>query len=313
MKLEEVASLWVREKQNTVKTSTLSGYFMMCQRVLIPFFGETEIGDIDGGKVSDFVSARLATCSVKTVRDNLAVLKMLLAFAAEELGQNVPRGKWKIAWPSSNLRGTRIERYSQRQVKAILAYILDNPDNTALGVFIALTTGARIGEICALRFSDVDLNTGLIHIEKTLSRVWDIHTLAQGDTMRSSLLEDTPKTRNSFRDVPVCPKLKRMLKPFCASASPDCYILTGTLRCCEPRVFRARAARLVRAAGVTPVLKFHALRHTFASTLIENKVDPKTVSSILGHANVSITLNLYVHPSDDMKSRAVSKAFQGLM
>lgn len=131
--------------------------------------------------------------------------------------------------------------------------------------------------------------------------------------IETRLIESTPKTKNSRRDVPIIPKLKKMLKAFSAISKPEYFINSGNIRCCEPRVFRNQAARLVEASGVSPVLKFHALRHTFASTLIENHIDPKTVSAILGHSNVAITLNLYVHPSDQAKADAISKGLRGLL
>lgn len=313
MTLKEVIEIWIPEKKRLVKESSFSAYCLICSRVLIPAFGVKEVQIIDKIAVRAFVYRELEAKSAKTVKDELIVLKMLLEFAADELNQVIPSTKWKIVWPTANLESRKIERYSPSQLKTIIDYLINNPSNASLGLLIALTTGVRIGELCALRFSDVDFNNGVIHITKTVERIARITRLDCDSKLSTKLIESTPKTKNSRRDVPTTPKLKKLLKDFAKVSKPEHYINTGTIRCCEPRVFRNKAARLIESAGVTPVLKFHALRHTFASTLIENNVDAKTVSSILGHANVSITLNLYVHPSDQAKSTAVSKGFKRLL
>lgn len=313
MKLKEVIDLWLPEKKRQVKESTFSAYSLTCSRIIIPAFGEMDVSSIDKIAVRSFAYRELESKSAKTVKDILIVLKMLMNYAAEELDQSIPSLTWKIVWPSSNLDNHKIERYSQKQVKSIIDHIMANPGNTSLAVLIALTTGMRIGEICALRFSDIDLDKGVIHITKTVERVATLSGMESNSKMETRLIESTPKTKNSRRDVPLTPKLKKMLKAFDAVSKPEYYVTSGSVRCCEPRTFRNQAARLIEASGVSPVLKFHALRHTFASTLIENHIDPKTVSSILGHSDVSITLNLYVHPSDKAKADAISKGLRGLL
>lgn len=313
MTLKEVIDLWMPEKKRQVKESTFSAYCLTCSRILIPAFGEKEVGEIDKIAVRSFAYRELESKSPKTVKDILIVLKMLMKFAADELDEVIPSVEWKIVWPSANLENHKIERYSPKQMKTILDYLMENPSNVALGMLIALTTGVRIGELCALRFSDVDFDKGVIHITKTVMRIARISDMERDSKITTALIESFPKTKQSRRDVPITPKLRKILKAFSAVSKPEYYINSGKTRCCEPRVFRAQAARVIEAAGVSPVLKFHALRHTFATTLIEANVDPKTVSSILGHSDVSITLNLYVHPSDEAKASAVNKGLRGLL
>lgn len=301
------------EKKRQVKESTFSAYSLTCSRVLIPAFGNKEVAEIDKVAVRSFAYHELEYKSPKTVKDILIVLKMLMKFAADELDQIIPSVEWKIVWPSANLENHKIERYSPKQMKVILDYLAENPSNVAMGILIALTTGCRIGELCSLRFSDVDFDKGIIRITKTIERIATITGMESDSKMVTKLIESTPKTKNSRRDVPITPKVKKMLRAFSAVSKPEYYIISGTNHCCEPRTFRNQAARVIEAAGVSPVLKFHALRHTFATTLIENNVDAKTVSSILGHSNVSVTLNLYVHPSDEAKASAVIKGLRGLL
>lgn len=311
MTLKDIINLWIPEKKRQVKTSSFGLYMFTCREVLIPALGDIEVKDIDKFRVRSFAYKELETKANHTVRDILMVLKMLMKFAAEECDEKIPSLEWKITYPSANLEKSGIERYSQKQMKAILDYIFENPGNVALGVAIALTTGIRIGELCALRFSDIDLEKGVIHISKTMERIPLLDGLEPSSGKKTEVAEGLPKTKSSCRDVPIMPKLKKMLKDFSRIAKPEYYVNTGKSVFCEPRTYRKMAASLIKAAGVTP-LKFHALRHTFATTLIENKVDAKTVSSILGHSNVAITLNLYVHPSDDAKAKAVNKGLNFL-
>lgn len=313
MKLKEVIEFWAPSKKRQVKESTFAAYIVICSRTLIPAFGDMDVSLIDKTAVRSFAYRELESKAPKTVKDSLIVLKMLMNFAAEELDQSIPSLEWKIVWPSSNLENHKVERYSQAQVKRIINHLMENPGNMSLAVLIAITTGIRLGELCALRFSDVDFDKGVIHITKTLERVGIPSEMTSNSKIMTKIIESTPKTKNSRRDVPIVSKLRKLLKGFSDLSKPDYFISSGTARYCEPRYLRDKAKQLIEAAGISPVLKFHALRHTFASTLIENNIDPKTVSSILGHANVAITLNLYVHPSDKVKAEAVGKGLKGLL
>lgn len=307
MKLKEVIDYWKPLKQKQVKESTFAAYCLTCKTVLIPVFGEMEVSEIDKTIARSFAYKALETKARHTVKDILGVLKMLMKFAVEELDQKIPSLSWNIIWPTSNNENYKIERYSQKQVRIIFDYIKEHPGNIATAVMIALTTGMRIGEICALRFSDIDFSQNVIHVNKTMGRIYD------SELEKTKIIVNTPKTRNSRRDIPMTPSLKKILKAYAAVSGADYYVISCRDKCIEPRVLRENVARLIKRSGVSPVLKFHAFRHTFATTMIENHVDPKTVSAILGHANVAITLNLYVHPSIETKANAVNKGLKGLL
>lgn len=313
MRLREVIEVWMPEKKRQIKESSFAMYCGICRHDIVPVFGDMEVGEIDKFAVRKFAYRELETKSIKTVKGSLMVLKLLLKYAAEELDQKIPSLEWKIVWPTVNLEKHGISRYTPRQMKTILDYLMENPSNASLGVMIALTTGARIGEVCALRFSDVDFDKNVIHITKTLQRIYMFEGMDTESGRGTKLFEGMPKTRNSGRDVPILPKLRKILKAFAAVARPDYYVASGKTSCCEPRLLRVKYKKMITKAGVSPVLTFHALRHTFASTLIENNIDPKTVSSILGHSDVGITLNLYVHPSDAAKASAINKGLKGLL
>lgn len=311
MKFKEIIKKWLTEKKRQVKPGSLSAYTYICRRYLIPEFGNKVLAEIDKFLVRDFAYRELETKKAKSVKDIMIVLKSIMIWAQDELEMSIPSTKWNISYPTRNHSSNQIERYSKSQLKQICQYAIESPGNETLALLIAATTGIRIGELCALQFSDIDFNKNVIHISKTMERILDGNVEATGHS--SKIIIGPPKTISSNRDVPITKEVRAILKRFAAISKPEYYVNTGKPSFCEPRTFRKHAAMLIQNAGVSPVLKFHALRHTFATVMIENKADPKTVSAILGHANVAVTLNLYVHPSDGVKTAAVHKALKGFL
>ena len=167
----------------------------------------------------------------------------------------------------------------------------------------------RIGEICALQYGDIDLERKVIKVSKTIER---IYMLESGGQMRSTkVIIGEPKTISSRREIPIMKDIYPLVKKFAAIARPDYYVCTCSENYVEPRTFRNYYRHFILdKVGLKHCIKFHGLRHTFASTLIENKVEVKTVSSILGHSDVSTTLNVYVHPSEDTKRNAINAALK---
>lgn len=310
MKIKEVAPLWAQEKKRQVKKSTFAAYMLTYSKRILPILGEVEVEEFDKFKAREFAYRLLEEISTKSARDIMIVVKMIVNYAGDEIGLKIHPTTWKIAWPTDNLNTQKIERYTPAQVKKILNYISDNPSNSSLGVLIAITTGMRIGEICALRFSDINFEKKTICVSKTLERIYNFDPT--GHKGKSEVIESVPKTKSSNREVPIIPMLLKLLKGYASVSKPDYFVNSGGPRFREPRIFREHAAEIVRKAGVSPVLKFHAFRHTFGTTMIENHIDPKTVSAILGHSDVSITLNLYVHPSEEAKASAVRKGLNKL-
>ena len=124
--------------------------------------------------------------------------------------------------------------------------------------------------------------------------------------MKTELMMSTPKTKSSQREIPIVPKLFKMMKDFAKISKPDYFVCSGTTTPLEPRTYRNYYMKKIEEIGL-PRLKFHGLRHTFATQLIASKADVKTVSAILGHSDIATTLNTYVHPSRDDKKNALSK------
>lgn len=164
--------------------------------------------------------------------------------------------------------------------------------------FICLNSGLRIGELCALKWKDVDLERKIIYITKTLQRIYVSDVQRKTDIIIAS-----PKTSASIREIPVGEKILSLIKEL-PYYNKENYILTNTSSYIEPGIFRRYYKSFLRKNNI-PVLKFHCLRHTFATRLIENGADYKSVSEILGHSTIHTTLNMYVHPMIEEKRRCV--------
>ena len=191
--------------------------------------------------------------------------------------------------------------------KKILDYIRQNFTFRNLGIYISLSTGLRIGEVCALRWSDINVDSGTISVQRTIERIYII----EGEKKHTELVINTPKTKNSCREIPMSKELLALVKPLKKVVNADYYILTNEPLPTEPRTYRNYYKRLMEHLGI-PKLKFHGLRHSFATRCIESNCDYKTVSVLLGHSNISTTLNLYVHPNMEQKKRCIAKMFKSL-
>jgi len=181
---------------------------------------------------------------------------------------------------------------SDSDADKLISHLISDGGSVCTGILLAVNAGLRIGEICAMRWSDVSLEKGTICVQRTVQRIKNDTSDANG--ARTCLYFGEPKSRSSRRTIPLPQFLCDLLTPL---ASPgDCFVLTGTPEVMEPRALQYRFKRILLEVGV-PDINFHALRHTFATRAIDTGVDVKTLSKLLGHSDVQTTLNIYVHPS----------------
>lgn len=314
MTLEQVYNLWYKDKRRQVKDSSLSVYVVAWKKHLKPAFGKYEVSDITRQVVKPWVYGLLDTqsLSVRYIQDLLMILKMIIRYANEELEQPVSSLSWNIAWPTANIThaAQSFKRYTVEQVRKITNYILENSTSESLGVLLALCCGMRIGEVSALTWADIDLKAKTVNIDKSMGRCY---TADEDGNLRKTVVRvGKTKTYSSTRVIPFPNKLLDLFKRFSAIYKPEYYVTSCKIKPIEPRLFRVHARDILIEAGIdsNEILTFHSLRHTFASMMIDVGADVKTVSSILGHANVSITLDLYVHPSKETKSKAMNMAMK---
>ena len=165
---------------------------------------------------------------------------------------------------------------------------------------MALHTGMRIGEICALSWSDIDFNKKVIHINHTLTRVLD-------DKNKTKIILDSPKTEASKRAIPLCSTIETILEEEYARRKSD-FVVSEKHTFIGTRTFEYRYKQFLKNNNIQDI-NFHSLRHTFATRCVQAGVDIKSLSEILGHANVSITLNTYVHSSIETKRNQLEKLY----
>ncbi|AZA93620.1 Integrase [Chryseobacterium nakagawai] len=299
----QIVKLWKKDKQLYVKKSSFSAYVLLLENHLLPKFAE--VSSIEEEEVQKFVFQKLEQgLSQKSIKDVLIVLKMVMKFGAKyKWIQYTP---FDIQYPTVR-ENQSIEVLTRTHQKKVMNYIQEHFTFRNLGVYICLCSGMRIGEICALTWEDIDTDNGIINIRKTIQRIYII----EDGKRRTELLLDTPKTKNSIREVPMSRDLLRMLKPFKKIVNPLFFVLTNDAKPTEPRTYRSYYKNLMKQLDV-PEIKFHGLRHSFATRCIESKCDYKTVSVLLGHSNISTTLNLYVHPNLEQKKKAIDQMFKAL-
>ncbi len=301
--ISEIVELWKNDKKQYVKKSSFSAYVLLIENHLLPEFGEKF--SIEETEVQTFVFKKLQQgLSQKTIKDILIVLKMILKFGAKN--KWTEHHSFDIQFPTV-CEKSNIEVLSRIHQKKIMNHIQEHFTFRNLGVYICLSSGMRIGEICAITWDDIDTDNGIIHVRRTIQR---IYTIDEG-IRKTELILDTPKTKNSIREIPMSKDLLRMMKPIKKIVNNSFFVLTNEAKPTEPRTYRAYYKNLMKELGI-PDLKFHGLRHSFATRCIESKCDYKTVSVLLGHSNISTTLNLYVHPNLEQKKKAINQMLRGL-
>lgn len=299
---EALSCAWVEDKKNYVRLSTMCAYQTILRTHIIPYFKEANV--ITENEVQSFVLSKLSEgMSQKSVKDMLVVLKMIGKYAQKKKLMEVEL--MDIAFPS-NETPKKIEVMSRQDEKKLISHLSENFSFENLGMLICLGTGMRIGEICGLRWEDIDLDNAEIGVNRTVERIY-----LNSPNEKTRLIIEEPKTVNSKRKIPLSNSLLKIVKPLKRVVNNLFYIVTNSETPMEPRIYRKRFEKVLEKLGITK-LRFHGLRHTFATRCIEASNDYKAVSAILGHASITTTLNLYVHPNSEQKKKCIEKMLKSL-
>ena len=292
---QEVSKIWCDAKCPIVKHSTMCAYMLTLQTHLLPRFGAMTV--ITESDVQQFVIDKFASgLAKKTIRDSVAVLKSIAKYGGKH--KIFPFEEWEIEYPT-NTDVHRLQTLTLNHQRILMRHLIEKPTSQNIGILLALCTGMRIGEICALKWEDVDFNQKIITVKHTVGRVYNC------ESKSTEKIHSSPKTKNSCREIPISKQLLQPLKTVKkASSSP--YVVGTSIHSKEPRSYRDYFTRLLKRLDI-PLIVFHGLRHTFATRCIESQCDYKTASVLLGHSNVATTLNLYVHPNLNQKKRCVEQ------
>lgn len=288
----DIAQKWLTHIEKERKYSTYIKYLKLYKQHIEEALREASISDISDHFVTEKIFG--ADCS-KDISLNmkhsiLAVMNQILKYANEYCQCPAIRLSNKY----SKDRNTRIEIINHSDQALLLRYLYQDIDISKAGIILCISTGLRLGEICSLEWEDIDLEQMIIHVNRTVQRIALLN-----QSVKTSLMVTPPKSVFSIREIPISETLAQILAQI--KGDRHGYILSGA-KPMEPRTYQNHFKRYLRAAKVKEY-NFHTLRHTFATNCIDNGMDVKSLSEILGHSDIQITLNRYVHPTMDTKRR----------
>lgn len=301
---------WLLISRSKVKESTYVKYYTIINRHLKPELGRSLLQNMNTVLIEQ-LSHKLLTeqkLSAKTVRDILTVLKSILKYAESQCGTG-SISSIKVIYPREVKKEMRVLTVEEQN--RLIRELTDNTDAVKFGILLALITGMRIGEICALKWGDVSITDRVLHVSQTMQRL----QIPEEDSIRRTrILVGEAKSSCSDRYIPLtgsalilCENMRR--------EDPDAYVLTGAPdRYMEPRTLHNHLHRICQSCGLEEV-HFHTLRHTFATRCVEAGFEVKSLSEILGHSNTKVTLDRYVHSSMELKRSNMEKltVFDGMV
>lgn len=300
--VQEAVVLWLKEREPYWKQTTYSTYRNMVNKYILPKLGKVHINCMDERKMEMFL-----TEIRKEKRLSAGYLRNICAIIIRAMKYMKKRYHYEIRIPDHILP---LDRHRERmlpgetELAVLETHLLQQAkegDSTCLGILIALYTGLRIGETCALTWEDINLKEGIIYIRKNLQRV----KTQDGQKNNTEILLQTPKTSTSQRMIPIPPVLLNLLKT--KEKTDNSYVIRGKKKSwAEPRTLQYRFAKILNQCGLE-TFNFHMLRHAFATRCIEGGFDIKSLSEILGHSSIQVTLNLYVHSSMQRKKQLMDQ------
>ncbi len=310
--IKQYAIEWLDNIQSKVKQSTYVKYTNIANNHIIPSLGNVDIHTLSTELVKKFVDEKLTAgnrlsqngLSSKSVKDIISVLRQIMKYAED-----------KGAISDCNFDLIHIKNASSVQEPitenahmVLVRYLLKDIDNIKLGILICLYTGLRVGEICAMKFEDISLTESIIYVNKTMQR---LQTLSETSTKKTEIVISAPKSRCSCREIPlpffIVERVREIVN------EPNAYLLTGeTNKFIEPRTMENKFKSCLKKCHLENYT-FHQLRHRFATYCVELGFEIKSLSEILGHSSVNITLNRYVHSTLELKRANMEKLQNNLI
>lgn len=287
---------WLVYKSQSIKESSLVKYKSITEKYIKPYFNKISAKKTDKHIIEAFAKSLTAKgYSAQTVKITLSVLESVFSYSGENLNFS-----FKQFMPKQE--HTEIHILSENERKRLERYLFESNDPCKIGIILTLYSGVRIGELCALKWENIDIINGIIKITATLQRIPDIN--GESDK-KTKIIITEPKTPSAKRTIPLPSFLIKKLK-YIKPKKDNAFLLTGNERFTEPRAFTYTFKKCLKESGV-PDINFHALRHTFTTRCIENDFEPKALSEILGHSSVNTTLGIYTHPSVEYKRESINR------
>ena len=310
LKYEEWLDIWMEKERFFIKESTYATYTNIIENHLKPVLGKKKINNITNEDLQNFIILKLSTSkknlekglALKTVKDMTVLIKNTLKTATQN--KLIPFQNFQCKFPSSFSKSD-LKTFSVEEQKILFKYLINNQNSKNLGILLCLQTGLRLGEICGLQWQDINLEKSTLTICRTLQKIY----IKEKNKSYSKTIISTPKTKTSNRIIPLNIDFINLIKPF--QQNKNNYFITNSTNYLKPHCYRYYYQKLLHFLNL-PKLRFHSLRHTFATQAIELGIDCKTISEILGHANMNTTLNLYVHPKTEYKRKCLDLIYKKL-
>ena len=289
MTVRQVIDEWRIFIMNRIKPSTAANYQMKLNKHILPFFSDIRCADINDSVMYRFIKKKESeNLSLRYISDMIVIIRSAFRYAARTLRIFNPLDGFVFHRPGRN----EVKILTKNEQKKLIRRF-KNPSVTDVGIALSLYTGMRIGEVCGLKCEDIDLKNRTIVVKRTVQRIQQFNK-----ERKTMLIVTEPKSASSRRTIPIPDGLMPLLSEFYGSGKQ--YILSGSDKPVEPRTMQNRFSAILKKERL-PSVHFHSLRHAFATRAVEVGFDIKTLSEILGHSNVELTLNLYVHSSLERK------------
>lgn len=294
--VEQIFFEWFKSIQHRIKESTAANYRMKAEKHILPVFSDTRVDTITASDIYAFIESRQNIgLSNRYISDILIMMKSIFKFASRIYHFLNPLDGISL----SKQQKPEIELLDEKQQEQLQKYISENLSSTTLGIALSMSTGIRIGELCALQWEDINLEKRILTVRKTIQRI----QTPNGET-KTKLIITEPKSESSKRKIPIPDCIISILEKFRGKTKE--YLVSGKEKPIEPRTMQYRFANILKNVKL-PSVHFHALRHMFASKCVKLGFDIKTLSEILGHSKVEITLNRYVHSSFEQKKQYMNR------
>lgn len=292
---------WLTMNRSRVKESTFAKYSNTLEKHIKPQFGNCTVQSLSSVMIEQFshdllYKERLAP---KTVKDILIILHSILQYTRRQISEPLP--VIEIIYPRIPKNEMRVLTVEEQ--KRFVDYLLEDMDGYKFGILLSLLTGMRIGEVCALRWENVDLDNQTIEVKSTMQR---LRNFDDANKTKTKISITNPKSDNSYRVIPMTEYTAKLCTANRCD-NPAAFVLTGSPdKFIEPRALQYNLKTYAEACDLEDI-HFHTLRHTFATRCVEVDFEIKSLSEILGHASPKITLERYVHSSMELKRDNMKK------
>ena len=296
----EILDIWLKERKDDsdLKIQSYQRYENLIRLYLRDTLGKLDCKEIERDEVVEFFKrGKMSELSVSIKKSVFGIIKSALEVAYTlNYCQYIDLRRIKF-----KRKKTEIIVLTKREQRELDAYLIDDMNVRKLALLISMYTGIRVGEASGLKWKDIDFSKKTISIERTIQRIKNPDKTSSRQTI---LIASTPKSDSSLRTIPLPDFLIPILRKF--KQNDDYYILSESEKIYDSRLLESYFDRTLAKCDIEH-LKYHTLRHSFATSSIEAGIDPKTLSEILGHSSVEITLKLYVHPTYNMKKKSIEK------